>query len=79
MEKMKIYTVAITETRRKAVSVRASNKQDAQQRARDAVMNTEIILDEFDDYEGITVEVLNDGVDDDGTLPRDSVIGGYDG
>ena len=76
---MNIYTVAITETRRKAVSVRAGSKEDAEQRARDAVMNTEIILDEFDDYDGITVEVIDDGREDDGTMPCDSVIGGYDG
>ena len=59
---MKIYKVAVTEIRRKAVSVRAENKEDAEQRALDAWKNTEIILDDFDDY---------------GSLPYDSVIGGY--
>ena len=74
---MKIYKVAVTEIRRKAVSVRAENKEDAEQRALDAWKNTEIILDDFDDFEGIEADVLDDGSDDDGSLPYDSVIGGY--
>ena len=74
---MKIYNIEVTETRRKAVSVRADSKQDAEQRALDAWRNTEFVLDDFEDFEGVDVEVLDDGVEDDGTLPHDSVIGGY--
>ena len=74
---MKIYNVEVTETRRKAVSVRADSKQDAEQRALDAWRNTEFVLDDFEDFEGVDVEVLDDGVEDDGILPHDSVLGGY--
>ena len=74
---MKIYNVRVTETRRKAVSVRADSKQDAEQRALDAWRNTEFVLDDFEDFEGVDVEVLDDGVEDDGTLAHDSVVGGY--
>ena len=76
---MKIYQVAITETRRKAVSVRAESKEDAEQRALDGFKNTEFVIDEFDDFEGVTAEVLDEGKDDDGSLPHDTVIGGYGG
>ncbi len=74
---MKIYNVEVTETRRKAVSVRADSKQDAEQRALDAWRNTEFVLDDFEDFESVDVEVLDDGVEDDGTLTHDSVLGGY--
>ena len=74
---MKIYKVEVTETRRKAVSVRADSKQDAEQRALDAWRNTEFVLDDFEDFEGVDVEVLDDGVEDDGSLPHDLVLGGY--
>ena len=76
---MKIYQVAITEIRRKAVSVRAENKKDAEQRALDGYKNTEFVIDEFDDFEGVTAEVLDEGKDDDDSLPHDTVIGGYGG
>ena len=74
---MKIYNVEVTETRRKTVSVRAGSKQDAEQRALDAWKNMEFVLDDFEDFEGVDVEVLDDGMEDDGTLPHDSVLGGY--
>ena len=74
---MKIYNVEVTETRRKAVSVRADSKQDAEQRALDAWRNTEFVLDDFEDFEGVDVEVLDDGREDDGTLLCDTVLGGY--
>ena len=74
---MKIYNVEVTETRRKAVSVRADSKHDAEQRALDAWRNTEFVLDDFEDFEGVDVEVLDDGREDDGTLPYGTVIGGY--
>ena len=74
---MKIYKVAVTETRRKAVSVRAESRQDAEQRALDAWKNTEFILDDFEDFDGVDVKALDDGADDDGTLPYDTVLGGY--
>ncbi|MBQ7154917.1 MAG: DpnD/PcfM family protein [Synergistaceae bacterium] len=74
---MKIYTVAVTETRRKAVSVRADSRQDAEQRALDAWKNTEFVLDDFEDFEGVDAEALDDGAEDDGTLPYDTVLGGY--
>lgn len=74
---MKIYTVAVTEIRRKAVSVRADSRQDAEKRALDAWKNTEFVLDDFDDFDGVKVEALDDGNNDDGTLPYDTVLGGY--
>lgn len=74
---MKIYTVAVTEIRRKAVSVRADSRQDAEKSALDAWKNTEFVLDDFEDFEGVNVEALDDGADDDGTLPYNTVLGGY--
>ena len=59
------------------LSVRAGSRQDAEKRALDAWKNTEFVLDDFDDFEGINVEALDDGADDDGTLPYDTVSGGY--
>ncbi len=74
---MKIYNVRVTETRRKAVSVRADNRQDAEQRVLDAWRNTEFVLDDFEDFEGVDVEAIDDGREDDETLPYGTVIGGY--
>ena len=55
---MKIYQVAITEIRRKAVSVRAENKKDAEQRALDGYKNTEFVIDEFDDLKALQLKFL---------------------
>lgn len=75
---MKIYRVEVKEIRRKAVSVLGASREDAEQRALDGWKNTEILLDEFDDFDGVEVKALDEGQEDDGSLPRDSVIGGYD-
>ncbi|GEM_PF-2297938 len=73
---MKIYKVTITETLKKGVSVRAENKQEAEQRALDAWRNTEIIL-EPEDFDGVTVIAEDDGSEDNGSMPHDTVIGGF--
>lgn len=48
--------------------VRTDDKQDAEQRVLDAWRNTEFVFDDFENFEGVNVEALDDGVDDDGTL-----------
>ena len=73
---MKIYKVTITETLKKGVSVRAENKQEAEQRALDAWKNTEIIL-EPEDFDGVTVSAEDDGSEDDGSITNDTVLGGF--
>ena len=76
---MKIFKVEIKEIRLRAVSIMAEDKDDAEQRALDAWKNNEIILDEFDDFNGIEATAIDDGVDDDGScdFPSDTVAGGY--
>ena len=66
---MKIYKVAVTEIYRKVVSVPANSEQEAHQRAWDAWNNTEIILDNINDFEGAEMSVLGElgeGLDVDG-------------
>ncbi len=58
---MKIYRVAITEVYRKVVSVPANSEQEAHQRVWDAWNNTEIILDNINDFEGAEMSVLGEG------------------
>ncbi len=77
---MKIFKVEIKETRLRAVSIRAKNKEDAEQRALDAWKNNEIILD-IDDFVSVETQAMNDGADDDGStscdFEADTVAGGY--
>ena len=61
---------------KKGVSVRAENKQEAEQRALDAWRNTEIIL-EPEDFDGVTVIAEDDSSEDNGSMPHDTVIGGF--
>ena len=78
---MKIFKVEIKEIRLRAVSIKAEDKNEAEQRALDAWKNNEIILNGFDDFNSIEAEALDDGVDDDGSVecdfPSDTVAGGY--
>ena len=64
---MKIYKVAVMEVYRKVVSIQANNENEAQQRARDAWNNTEIILSE-DDFEGVEMSVLSESKETDGNF-----------
>lgn len=77
---MKIFNVEIRETRLRAVSIKANNEAEAEQRALDAWKNNEIILD-IDDFIGIETQALDNGVDDDGSIScdfeADTVAGGY--
>ena len=78
---MKIFKVEIKETRLRAVSIKAQDKNDAEQRALDSWKNNEILLDDFDDFAGVETHALNDGADDDGSVAcdfeADTVAGGY--
>lgn len=51
-----LYKVAITETRRRVVTVEARSPSEAHQRITDAWRNGEVILQD-DDFEGIEVYV----------------------
>lgn len=57
---MKDYRVAVTETRRRVVTVAASSEQEAHDRVMDAWRNSEISLGE-DDFEGVEAYVLAEG------------------
>ncbi|MBQ6773781.1 MAG: DpnD/PcfM family protein [Synergistaceae bacterium] len=78
---MKIFKVEIKEIRLRAVSIKADNKEDAEQRAMDAWKNGEITLDDSNDFYGVETEALNEGIDDDGSITcefeADTVAGGY--
>lgn len=54
-----IYKVAITETKRRLVSVEANTQTEAHRRVTDAWYNGEIMLDE-NDFEGIEVYVIGE-------------------
>lgn len=78
---MKIFKVEIKEIRLRAVSIRAENKEDAEQRALDAWKNGEIILSNSNDFDSVETQTLDDGANDDGSVPcdfeADTVAGGY--
>ena len=59
MKDTKEYKVLITETLQKAVIVEAASEQEAHQRARDAWMNGEYILD-ADSFQGVEFHVAGE-------------------
>lgn len=80
---MKIFNVELKETRLRAVSIKAKDKNDAEQRAVDAWRNCEITLSGLDELDNVEIEAkaLDDGTDDDGSVSccfeADTVAGGY--
>ncbi len=74
---MKIYKVAITENYRKVVSVQAKNAKEAQRRAWDAWLNTEIILN-MNDFQGADVCAVSEGIETDEQKSKELFIEGYD-
>lgn len=63
------YLVAVTETRRKVIAVKAGSEKEAKRRASDAWQNGEIILDE-QSFEGAEFYVLGDAEPGDGGLQK---------
>lgn len=59
---MKKFKVAVTEIRRKVVTVRALDEKGAHQRVYDAWSNTEFMLGD-DDFEGAEFHVIGEGVE----------------
>lgn len=73
--RMTDYRVAITETRRRVVTVAASSEREAHGRAMDAWRNGEVVMD-AEDFEGVEAYVVGEG--DAGKKERIEAKGGED-
>ena len=56
---MALYKVAVTETNRRIVTVRASNEEEAHQRVYDAWSGSEFLLTD-EDFDGVEVYVIGE-------------------
>ena len=62
MDEKKTYRVMITETRQKAVAVKASSEAEARRRAEDAWRNAECMLRD-EDFQGAEFYIIGEGED----------------